>query len=178
MTFGIARSMGAAADFVGEFTPALRPAPSHGTAPLRRCRNNKPLCYFDVSRSDTWGVVEAKPNRHQEKFSVRLKNVRPALPRNEMMGIADPHLSDRVLIALDNAVTDWRTVASLAEELNVNEEQMRKALRVLGDQVRRPIGQEKRYPDWYRLASRGYTRQEKWARLKAIVTSTSMDDDF
>lgn len=90
----------------------------------------------------------------------------------------EPPLSERILHALKHSATDFRTVTSLAKELGVDKYAMESELDKLSDKVRRPLGQEARYPDWYRLTDAGPTRQEKRARLKAIVTFSSMDDNF
>lgn len=90
----------------------------------------------------------------------------------------EPSLGEKILHALKHSPTDFRTVKSLAKELGVGKRTIEDELEKLGDQVRRPLGQEARYPDWYRLTEKGPTRQEKRARLKAIVTFSSMDDDF
>lgn len=100
------------------------------------------------------------------------------LARNEPLEVADPDLGNRLVKALDASTTDFRTIASLADELGVAQDAVQHELNRLGDKVRRPLGQESRYPTWYRLASRGPTRQERMGRLKAIFGFTAMDDDF
>lgn len=101
------------------------------------------------------------------------------LPRDEMLEIVDSTLRKRLLEALDQSRTDWRTVASLADELGVSKAQVQQELSMLEPQiVRRPRGQESKYPDWYRLTARGLTASEKLLRLKAIVTFSILDDDF
>ena len=101
------------------------------------------------------------------------------LPRDEMLEVADSTLRKRLITALQESQTDWRTVSSLADELDVSVAQVRHELSILEPEtVRRPRGQESKYPDWYRLTSRGLTRPEKLLRLKAIVTFAIVDDDF
>jgi AraC-like DNA-binding protein len=99
-------------------------------------------------------------------------------PRDDALEVADPELPKRIQRALEESTTDFRTVASLADELGVSERLIRRGLNDLGEVVRRPLGQESRYPDWYRLSANGPTRQEKRARWKAILSFAMMDDDF
>lgn len=137
-----------------------------------------------TSSSKSWRVTLARSSEYHllllgdPTLTKEVSKTVQALPRPEILTVAEPTLAERLLVALRNSVTDWRTVKSLAEELGVAENQVLHSLRALGDRVRRPVGQEKRYPDWYRLSERGLTRQERWARFKAVVTSSSMDDDF
>lgn len=99
------------------------------------------------------------------------------LPRREPLDIAYP--SNRLIEALADSATDFRTVSSLADQLGVPVATVKHELDRLGPEVvRRPLGQEKHYPDWYRLTEKGPTRQERMGRLKAIFGFSSMDDDF
>ncbi|WP_191496158.1 hypothetical protein [Mycobacterium simulans] len=125
------------------------------------------------------GVVSGAITQHQIEPQRLISYVLGRhLPRNEPLDVADPDLSNRLINALDAATSDFRTVASLADELGAPENVIRHELERLGDRVRRPLGQENRYPDWYRLTQRGPTRQERLGRLKAILGFAAMDDDF
>ncbi|MGO9155134.1 hypothetical protein [Mycobacterium sp.] len=100
------------------------------------------------------------------------------LVRNGPLEVVEPALSKRIVQALEESLTDFRTVSSLADQLGVSDEMVRQELERLGEAVRRPLGQERSYPDWYRLKAKGPTRQERLARLKAVLGFSAMDDDF
>ncbi|MHC9292036.1 hypothetical protein ACRCUN_06185 [Mycobacterium sp. LTG2003] len=130
------------------------------------------LAQVMAARLDVLKVSESDSSRVAELL-------RRHFPRNEPLDVADPDLSGRILKALDASTTDFRTVVSLADELGVTREAVQQELNQLGEsRVRRPLGQEKRYPDWYRLTKKGPTRQERLGRLKAILGFSAMDDDF
>lgn len=143
-------------------------------------------------RMDEWATVEVGPTPRKLIRSMLAKVPATAtnrsrmaslvldrqLPRNEPLDVADHELSDRVIKALDASTADFRTISSLADELAASNDAVKRELDHLGQKVRRPLGQEYRYPDWYRLTQRGPTRQERLGRLKAILGFTAMDDDF
>lgn len=127
-----------------------------------------------VANTVSWLIAtltESGPNFFEEWFKQNY-------PRADILDVADPELLRRLLQALQESSTDFRTVASLADEFGVSEDVIRRELDDLGDAVRRPLGQELHYPDWYRLAAKGPTRQERRARWKAVLSFGSMDDDF
>jgi hypothetical protein len=90
-------------------------------------------------------------------------------------GILD--LRNVIRRALDKASSDFRTPASLAKELKVDETIIRKTLLRMDD-VRRPVVPDSKYDDWFRLKSRGLSREEKRARWFATMTFSRMRDDY
>lgn len=88
--------------------------------------------------------------------------------------------SGAVTAAIARSSADFRTVLSIADELDAKPSEVRRALAMLESSgvVRRPVVVGSRYDDWYRLVSRGLTRQEKRARWRALVTFQSMRDNY
>lgn len=78
-----------------------------------------------------------------------------------------------VLKAMTESPSDFRTPGSLAQEIGVAEPEVRRALAHLGDQVRRPVGGEPLYPDWFRVTARGMTGRELWWRIRALLGHTT-----
>ncbi|WP_156368183.1 hypothetical protein [Aeromicrobium sp. Leaf289] len=78
-------------------------------------------------------------------------------------------LPTRVRTALANSDADWRSVASLAQQLEVDETSVRDAVRVLGDAVRAPVRPRRGEEEWLRLSSLGYTWQEKIRIALSII---------
>lgn len=81
-------------------------------------------------------------------------------------------LVGRVRTALEASEFDWRTPVSLAKELEVAEADIRSALVALGDDVRQPIAADGEEKQFYRLASRGLTWQEKVRKARLILGRT------
>jgi len=102
--------------------------------------------------------------------------LRAAWASQDILVPAAPALSEQVIRALSYTEFDWRTPASLAEELGVSELQVRQELQELGSKVRRPLTSSDKYADWYRLSSKGLTRKEKWLRIKAVFTASPLGD--
>lgn len=68
----------------------------------------------------------------------------------------------QVLRAFENSATDFRTLESLAGELGIDQDAVWAAIYHLGDRIRRPLGHfGLKYGDWFRLTSRGPTREER-----------------
>lgn len=85
-----------------------------------------------------------------------------------------------VAAAIARSKSDFRTVLSLAEELDAKPSEVRHALARLEEMgtVRRPVVADPRYDDWYRLVCRGLTKQEKRARWTALLGFQRMRDDY
>lgn len=88
---------------------------------------------------------------------------------SDMTEWAPQELAVRVLQVMENSKSDFRTPDSLARELAVSEADVRSALVILGDKVRRPLGGEDLYPDWFRPTSRRATPREKWWRFRTLA---------
>ncbi len=86
-------------------------------------------------------------------------------------------VAGQLAVSLEKSRTPWRSVESLANEIGVNEDDVRQGLRHLGSDVRRPVGANGRERDWYRLAREGLTWQEHWRLLRASVSRTPLESD-
>lgn len=88
-------------------------------------------------------------------------------PRSQLVVAAQPAIVDRVRKALQESTVDWRTPPSLADELEVSEIEVRKALESMGDAVRQPIAASGDELNYFRLSERGKTWQERlrWVLL-------------
>lgn len=89
-----------------------------------------------------------------------------------------PTTTYRVLNAITQSPSDFRTVCSLAEQLDVSPRVIRQALVELGDVVRQPVDPHPAYDDWWRLTSRGLTKQEKRLRFLCLITFRPMRDNW
>lgn len=83
-------------------------------------------------------------------------------------------LLDDIRDLLLSTTSDFRTIESMARQLGRSTTEVRVALGLLGGEVRRPLGRDPRHATWYRLASRGLTRSERWLRFRAIASRTSI----
>ena len=79
---------------------------------------------------------------------------------------------------LRDSLFDFCTVAELAQRLGADEHEIRETLLSMVGDVRRPVMRGAQYDDWFRLKSRGLTRQEKRARWRALVTFQPMRDNW
>jgi hypothetical protein len=77
-------------------------------------------------------------------------------------------------IVLEKSATSWRSVESMATEIGADAFTVREALGLLGDKVRNPVGAVGREHDWYRLTSKGYTWQENWRTVRAMLSRTAI----
>lgn len=96
--------------------------------------------------------------------------------RQEVPEPVDLALPQKIKDALARTELDWRTPSSLAKELGATENQVRRALFDLGGEVRNPITPGSKYADWYRLSSKSLTRNERLARIKAVLTGSWLGD--
>lgn len=84
-------------------------------------------------------------------------------------------LADRVIVALAQSATDFRTTESLARQLNCSTRDIDEAMIELDEVVRRPHGHEKSLADWHRLVSRGKTWQERLHLIMVYIGGTRID---
>jgi hypothetical protein len=102
-----------------------------------------------------------------------------ATPRADQQRMASLRFQDIDELAqlvhktMDASTSDFRTPHSLAEELGASEADVRAALVRLDTKVRRPLGGEDLYPNWYRLTSKGRTWREIWWRFRAVAGLTT-----
>ena len=83
-------------------------------------------------------------------------------------------LAYRILESIEASDTDFRTLDSLSNEFSVDREMMRAELDSLTPHVRRAITFSEKFDGWYRLTSRGMTRQEKRNHVRALITFQSL----
>jgi hypothetical protein len=148
------------------FATHLRSHTQHWT----KVRNTEP----SLHRPPT--VTAARPSRTAADDSVG--EAQPVIAGKIAHEKDNSDLATRLLEALEYSTTDFRTTESLARELDVDEHTIRRGLHDLGDTVRRPLGQQSKYPNWWRLTKKGPTRGEQLARMKAVLTFSRMDDNF
>ena len=89
------------------------------------------------------------------------------LPISEVWSQAEESLLD----ALESSTTDFRTLASLREEIGADRQALDEAIaRLLREGVvRRPATNDPRFNDWYRLSSLGRTWRERLLFWRAIA---------
>ncbi len=93
-------------------------------------------------------------------------------PRLQLLVAAQPAIIDRVRGALETSKADWRTSHSLAKELGVSENDVLRAIESMASEVRQPIAARGEEVNYYRLASRGKTWQERVRWLLLAVGGT------
>lgn len=86
-------------------------------------------------------------------------------------------LTKLVLKAMKQDNHDFQPVHWIADRLASDPAEIRAVLEKLPE-VRRPVYGGGKFADWYRLRTKGLTRRERLARLRALVTFEPMDDNF
>lgn len=120
-----------------------------------------------------WSVGAPRPYREAKRQRSTAEAASAQHRASTKSLAANSPLPLAVMAAMVASRSDFRTVASLAAELGKPETDVRLALSLLGEAVRRPIGAERKFPDVYRISSRGLTRREKWWRFRSIAGRTS-----
>ena len=86
-------------------------------------------------------------------------------------------VAERVSVALRETDFDWRTPGSLAREIGADEADVRVALSSMRDELRHPVAARGEERDYFRLAARGLTWQERIRRVKLALARTPVGPD-
>jgi hypothetical protein len=119
-------------------------------------------------------LTDPLPYRHERQQ----RTVQPPWERTRHAAVTHERFQglviERLRTALHQGKTPWRTLDSLATQLDIDTETVLEALRAMGDEVRRPVGARGAELRYYRLTSDGYTWQERWRQVTSVLGRTPL----